>query len=169
MRVFLEKIGAKMRREFGKYLFDLMAKDDRIWVITADLGFGLFDKIRDTYPDRFLNTGAAEQAASDICVGLALEGKIPFFYSITPFLLYRCFETLRTYIDHENIPVILIGSGRNDDYKHDGFSHYAGDDYRFMGQFENIKSYWPERLHQMRELLDEAVKGEKPMYINLER
>jgi len=63
------------------------------------------DKIREDYPQRFLNTGAIRQAMMGIAVGLALEGKIPFVYTNLPFLLYRPFETLRNYVDHERIPV----------------------------------------------------------------
>lgn len=158
-----------MRKEFANHLHELMAENGDIWLITADLGFGLFDKIRDDYPDRFLNTGASEQAASDICVGLALSGKIPVMYSITPFLLYRAFETWRTYVDHEKIKVILVGSGRDDDYKHDGFSHDATDDYHFMINFRNIKSCWPTYTPQAVEFLDEAIKNDSPYYINLTR
>lgn len=158
-----------MRNDIAKRLHELMKKNGDIWLITADLGFGLWDKIREDYPDRFINTGASEQAASDICVGLALSGKIPVMYSITPFLLYRCFETWRTYVDHENIKVILLGSGRDDDYEIDGFSHDASDDYLFMGRLRNIQSVWPVDTTQATECLEEAVNGDKPYYINLSR
>lgn len=121
-----------MRELFFKQLEELMQKDERVYFITADLGYGLADRIRDNFPDRFFNVGAAEQVMIGMGIGLALEGKIPFCYSITPFLLFRPFEAIRTYIAHENIPVILVGSGRNDDYIHDGFSHDASDDLNYL-------------------------------------
>lgn len=158
-----------MRREFFKYLYELMKKNKDIFALTGDLGYIGFDKIRDEFPDRFINCGAAEQAMMDIAVGLALNGKIPVVYSITPFLLYRPFETIRTYINHEKIPVIMIGSGRDDDYKHDGFSHFAGDDKEFMQHFNNIVSLWPLHTETMRESLYGAIKTRKPVYINLVR
>ncbi len=158
-----------MRQEFAKRLHELMQKNVDIFLITADLGFGLFDKIREDYPDRFLNTGASEQAASDICVGLALSEKIPVMYSITPFLLYRCFETWRTYVNHENIKVILVGSGRDDDYEIDGFSHFAGDDFALMNNLKNIQKIWPPNSNIACEVLEEAIASDKPYYINLTR
>lgn len=158
-----------MRQEFANRLHELMSENDNIWLVTADLGFGLWDKVRDDFSDRFLNTGASEQAASDICVGLALKGKIPVFYSITPFLIYRCFETWRTYINHESIKVIFIGSGRDDDYKHDGWSHNASDDKLFVKPFVNIHSSWPESSEDMRKVLHSAMIDEKASYINLKR
>lgn len=146
-----------------------MATNKDIYLVVADLGFGLFDKIREDFPDRFLNTGASEQAASDICVGLSLSGKIPVMYSITPFLLYRCFETWRTYVNHEKLKVILVGSGRDDDYKHDGFSHYAGDDKELMPILNNVEFVWPEDSKEAVRVLDEAVLSNEPYYINLTR
>ena len=81
-----------MRRLFADTLYEQMKTNDRIWLLTADLGYKLWDQIRDDFPDRYLNVGAAEQAMLDIACGLALEGKIPFCYSITTFLIYRPFD-----------------------------------------------------------------------------
>lgn len=158
-----------MRGAFGGYLHNLMIDNKNIFVITGDLGWGLFDKIKDHFPKRFYNVGASEQAMLDIAVGLAMEGKIPVVYSITPFLLYRPFETWRTYINHEKLHVIGIGSGRDDDYKHDGFSHYAGDDFSFMAPLENIIKWWPVDADEMKHALDQAIEGKRPYYINLKR
>ena len=159
----------KMRRDFFKYLYELMQQNDNIVAVTGDLGYGGFDKIRDEFPDRFYNVGAAEQAMMGIACGLSLEGKIPVVYSITPFLLYRPFETLRTYIDHEKIKVVMIGSGRDSDYAHDGFSHYAGDDKLFMQHFKNITSVWPEISEEMIEVVNRAMESKTATYINLKR
>ena len=151
-----------MREKFATDLYELMKSDKNIVFITADLGFGLFDKIKKELPDQFYNVGAAEQAAMDVAVGFALSGKIPIVYSITPFLLFRAFETIRTYIDHENIPVIMVGSGRDDDYKTEGFSHYAGDDWR-AAYFYNV-----ETLREYSDL-KKVIYANKPVYLNLKR
>lgn len=158
-----------MRREFFVYLYELMKKNKNIIALTGDLGMGGFDRIRDEIPDRFINCGAAEQAMLDIACGLAMEGKIPIVYSITPFLLYRPFETWRTYINHEKILVILIGSGRDKDYSHDGFSHDASDIYHFMNGFSNIKQYYPESIEQMKIMLNYAIESKQPHFISLKR
>jgi len=39
-----------MRYSFGNTLHYLMSEDKNIILITADMGYGLFDKIRDTLP-----------------------------------------------------------------------------------------------------------------------
>lgn len=158
-----------MRGYFGWYLYDEMAKNDNIWVITCDLGYGLFDAISTDFNDRFVNVGASEQAGVGMAVGMALEGKIPVVYSITPFLLARPYETIRNYIDHESIPVKLIGSGRDDDYKHDGFSHDANDADIIVKGFPNIAEYWPERKEEMGWLVKDMLYNEKPSFVSLTR
>lgn len=158
-----------MRGWFAYELYNQMAKDERIWVITGDLGYGMFDYIRRDFPNRFINTGAAEQAMTGIAIGLALEGKIPIVYSITTFLLYRPFETIRNYIDWEKIPVKLIGGGRDRDYKEDGFSHWAEEDKQIMKILGNIEAIWPKTVEEIPLLVNTMIKSKTPWYVNLRR
>ena len=158
-----------MRGWFAYELYKQMAKDERIWLVVGDLGYKAFDYIRRDFPERFINCGASEQAMTGIAVGMALEGKIPFVYSITTFLLYRPFETIRNYINHEKISVKLIGAGRDRDYTHDGFSHWAEEDKETMKIFANIKALWPENKEEMPKIVDEMIKNNSPWYLNLKR
>lgn len=160
-----------MRREFKDFLLEEMDKNDKIIVLSGDLGYGMFDKIRDKYEQnkRFINVGASEQLLLGIGCGIALEDKIPVIYSITPFLLYRGFEILRTYINHENIPIKLIGGGRNQDYSHDGFSHDASDDKIFLQHLNNLQCFWPDNIGEMKLNFQEILNNNKPSYLNLRR
>jgi len=156
-----------MRPKFFQLLYEAMKNNPNIWLLVGDLGYGGADKIRDEFPERFVNYGAAEFAMVSGAVGLSLAGKIPVCYTITPFY-FRAFEMIRNYIDHENIPVVLVGSGRGKDYEHDGFSHYAGDDWIFE-KFENITCEWPETNEEVEEVMEKALEGKKAHYINLAR
>lgn len=150
-----------MREQFFSQLHELMSTDERIIFITGDLGYFFADRIRNDFPDRFFNVGAAEQAMMGIGIGMALQGKVPFVYSITPFLLFRPFEAIRNYLDYEQIPVILVGSGRDKDYLADGPSHWADDDLIYL----------PEGIVSYREYdsLKQIVDRKEPSYINLRR
>lgn len=163
-----DKWHQSQRGYFAGALYNAMVDNKDIFLVVGDLGYLIFDKIRDDFPDRFLNTGAAEQACADICVGLALEGKIPFMYTITPFY-YRCFETIRTYINHEKINVKLIGSGRDKDYEHDGFSHDATDIPGFFNQFDNLVQYYPETKEEIPTMVNRLVVNKKPSFVSLRR
>lgn len=157
------------RGYFAFSLFEEMKKNKNIFLICADLGYKVFDAHFERFPSRCINTGAAEVCAIDISIGLALSGKIPFVYSITPFLLYRPFESLRTYINYENISVKLIASGRENDYEHDGFSHYAGDDKDFLTPLTRIKTFWPDKKEDIPSLVKQSLQDASPYYINLTR
>jgi transketolase len=158
-----------LRRRFADEIYSAMKKNKDIFVVTGDLGYKIWDQIRSDFPDRFINVGAAEQTLIGVAVGLALEKKIPITFSITPFLLYRPFETIRNYINHEKIPVILVGSGRNKDYAHDGFSHWSEEDKDVLKIFPNIKSVWPETTDEVSELVPKMINDSNPWYINLKR
>ena len=158
-----------MRKEFMKELVNQAEKNDKIWLLTGDLGYGLLDEFRDRFTDRFVQCGAAEQAMMDIACGLAIKGKIPFVYSITTFLLYRPFESLRTYINKEKIKVLLVGSGRDYDYKHDGWSHHSPDAKGFLDLLPNIKQYWPLTAEEIPVMLEEMINQPNPSFISLRR
>jgi transketolase len=158
-----------MRKIFAEMLFNEMSTNKDIYLITGDLGYGLWDKIRDTYPDRFYNVGSSEMVMMGMGIGLAMEGKIPYIYSITPFAIYRPFEMIRNYLDHEQIPVNVIGGGRDREYGYLGFSHWSDDDRRIMGVFDNVKTIHPETDEELEEAFKLSTTRTTPLYINLKR
>jgi len=160
-----------MKLHFSKVLLDKMDKDERIYFITADLGYKLWDDIKEKYPDRCIIMGASEQLAMGTAVGLALEGKIPIVYSITTFLLYRPFEIIRNYVNYENLPVKMIGSGRDKDYSHDGISHWSEDDKDVLSLFSNIEIHHPNSNEELETSMDNMfnISIDSPSYLNLRR
>jgi transketolase len=145
-----------------------MEKDPDVWALTGDLGYGGFDKIRKDFPERFVNCGASEQAMLDIAVGLALKGKKPFVYTITPFF-WRAAETIRLYMDHEKIPVRLVGSGRDKDYAHDGFSHDATDVNDLVDIFSNIEQLCPKDKDSIPAMVEMMTEQNRPWFLSLKR
>jgi len=158
-----------MRKQYAELLNNEMKNNKDIVVLTADLGFGVLDIIRNNFPDRFYNVGAAEQLMIGAGIGLAEQKKIPICYSITPFLLYRPFEFIRNYINYEKINVKLVGAGRNKDYSHDGISHWADDDELILGTLTNIKIYKPETSENLNEQFLDFLYHDGPSYLNLRR
>ena len=152
-----------MRTLFKNELLRQMKKNDNIYLLLGGIGWGYFE------PDdkRIIDCEASESAMVDIAVGLALSGKIPFVYSITPHL-YRAFESVRIYLDHEKIPVKLIGCGRDKDYGNLGFTHWAGDDREFYPLFKNLVCRWPEK-EEIKALVKVMITDKRPYYVNLSR
>jgi len=146
-----------------------MDQDPRIWLLSGDLGFGVLDAARNSHPDRFCNVGAAEQLMLGTAVGLAHSGMIPVCYSITPFVIFRPYEYLRNYLDHELCPVKLVGAGRGQDYGHLGFSHWADDAGRALDVFPNIQQFLPESVVDLDIQWQQYLYSGKPAYLNLRR
>ena len=78
-----------MRKTFIKTLIEQAKKDDRIFLITPDLGYSVLEGFKELFPNRFLNVGIAEQNAIGIASGLALSGYVVYVYSIIPFVTMR--------------------------------------------------------------------------------
>jgi transketolase len=156
-----------MRKEFATFLHKEMSYNSSIVILTGDLGYGLWDKIKIDYPDRFYNVMSSEQLMVGAAVGLAMEGFIPIVYSITPFVLYRPFELIRNYLDHENIPVKLVGGGRDKDYGYLGFSHWAEEDIKILSTLPDIKLYKPKNPTES--IYQDFLYNCKPSYLNLKR
>ena len=157
-----------VRKTFVKLLHQEMKRNDKIVLVLGDLGYGHFDKIREEFPDRVYNPGAAEQLMLGMACGLAMDGLIPVCYSMTPFILYRPFEIIRTLIDYEKIPVILAAAGRDKDYASAGWSHWATDDKVHLSGFENIKKVWPNE-EELENLFLDIISTDVPYYVNLKR
>lgn len=158
-----------MRKECATLLLNEMVNNEDIRVITADLGFGVLDQVRNSFPERFYNVGAAEQLMIGVGIGMAEENLIPVCYSMSSFLLYRPFEFLRNYVNAESIPVKLIGSGRDKDYSHDGLSHWAHDDEQVLAVMPNIKIYKPKSIAELETIWPEFINSKYPAYLNLTR
>ena len=158
-----------MRKKFSSKLHSEMSINKDIVVLTGDLGYGLWDRIKIDYPDRFFNFGSSEQLMLGAACGMAMEGKIPVVYSITPFLLYRPFEFIRNYVNHEKISVKLVGGGRDRDYGYLGFSHWAEEDRAVMSIFKHIVVRHPNSIEELEECFPLINDKETPLYINLKR
>lgn len=156
-----------MRSKFAEMLHNEMSVNDKIVVITGDLGYGLWDRIRLDYSDRFYNAQSSEQLMMGMATGLAMDGYIPIVYSITPFAIYRPFEWIRNYLDREKIPVKIVGGGRDKDYGYLGFSHWAEEDVKILKNFNNLKIYKKKELKESD--FKVFINNGFPSYMNLVR
>ena len=158
-----------MRKKFSELVHSAMSIDERIIFITADLGYKMLDNIRDSFPGRFINCGAAEQCMIGMAVGLALSGKIPICYSVTSFLLKRPFELIDLYVNGENIPVKLVGGGLFKDYGNLGVSHHSDDFLDILNLWKNIKVFVPPDENDLNRIMSDFIYNKKPSFMGLRR
>jgi transketolase len=74
-----------VRNAFVEELTHLAAEDERVVLLTGDLGFMVLEEFAERFPDRFFNVGVAEQNMTGMATGLAEAGFVPFTYSIATF------------------------------------------------------------------------------------
>ena len=121
-----------MRDAFVRTLTALADDDPRVVLLTADLGFKLFDEFERRCPGRFFNLGVAEANMISVAAGLALDGRRPFAYSIVPFVTARCLEQIRNDACEMELPVTVVGVGGGYAYGPNGPTHHGVDDIGMM-------------------------------------
>ena len=156
-----------LRTAFIDTLRELARIDDRIFLLTADMGYSVFETFRDEFPDRFLNTGIAEQNTIGVAAGLASRGKIVFVYSIIPFVTMRCFEQVRLDLAYNFMNVKLVGVGAGLTYGSLGSSHHALEDIAIMRSLPDMTVLCPGDPIETRELIKRSYEYEGPVYIRL--
>ena len=132
-----------MRDAFSSDLFKLAKKNKNVMLLTADLGFGVFDKFASSFPKQYINVGVAEQNMIGIATGLGLEGKKVFAYSIGNFSTMRCLEQIRNDAAYHDIDLTIVCSGGGFTYGSLGMSHHATEDIAVMRSMPNIKVIAP--------------------------
>ena len=74
------------RATFGMGALDLAKKIDNLMVLTCDVSTSAgLDRFRKTYPEKYLDTGIAEQNMLGVAAGLASEGYNVITTTFAPF------------------------------------------------------------------------------------
>ena len=121
-----------MRDAYLSALYDLAGKDKGVMALVGDIGAIVFDKYRDSYPAQFINCGVAEANMITMAAGLAMSGKIPFTYTITPFITMRTYEQIKNDVCLQNANVKIVGVGAGIVYSTLGPTHHAIEDIAIM-------------------------------------
>jgi len=156
-----------MRTTFFRTLAELAKVDQRIMLLTADLGYLAIEPFANEFPDRFINVGVAEQNMVGMATGLAEAGFIPFTYSISPFSTIRPYEFIRNGPIAHHLPVRIIGVGGGVDYGIDGLTHYGLEDIGIMRTQPGISTIIPADAAQVRSALLATWDRSEPIFYRL--
>lgn len=162
-----------MRNAFAEELVNLADKDERIILLAGDIGFRIFDQFIEKFPDRFINCGIAEQNMISVAAGMASEGRVPFVYTIIPFLVMRAYEQIRVDLGINSQNVTLVGVGGGLAYDKLGSTHHACEDIALMRTIPNLDVYTPFDPNNVKSCLIQAyyssIKEGKSSYIRLSK
>jgi len=156
-----------MRTTFLKTLVELAEKDDRIVLLTGDLGYLVVDEFAAKFPDRFFNVGVAEQNMLGVATGLAEAGFIPFVYSIVTFAALRPYEFIRNGPVMHRFPVRIVGVGGGMEYGYNGPTHYGIEDVGLMRIQPGMTVVVPADFQQTKTALQATYDLPGPVYYRL--
>ena len=156
------------RAVFGQAMLAAGEKNEKIMALSGDLGnsSGLA-RFQQTFPERYLNVGIAEQNMIGVAAGLAKEGFNVFATSFAPFITLRAGEQIRMNLGYMklNVKAVSIGSGISMSFL--GNSHYGIEDAAVMRSIPNMTIVCPADCSEIVKVVNAASEFEGPMYIRL--
>ena len=158
-----------MRAAFIKVLAELAEHDQRILLLTGDLGYLVVEPFVESFPERFINVGVAEQNMVGLATGLADAGYIPFVYSITPFAVLRPFEFIRNGPIYHQLPVRIVGVGQGVEYGFNGSSHFGVEDIGVLRTQPGLTMIAPTDDIQTRVAVTKTYDMHGPVYFRLSK
>ena len=156
-----------MRNAFAKQITQLAHEDDRIVLLSGDIGNRLFDDIKAKCPGRFLNCGVAEANMIGMAAGMAMSGLRPVCYTITPFITYRCMEQIRIDVCYHHVPVVIVGTGAGLSYASLGATHHSCEEMGMLRLLPGLSVIAPADEWEVRASIKAAIKSPNPVYIRI--
>ncbi len=159
-----------IRKGFGRGLEKAGQLNPNVVAACADLTESTqMHLFRQSFPERFVEIGIAEQNLVTVGSGLAAAGKIPFVSSYAAFSPGRNWEQIRTTICLNDVPVKIIGSHAGVSVGPDGATHQMLEDITLMRVLPNMVVLAPcDSLEAEKATLAMAL-DKRPNYVRLAR
>lgn len=158
------------RTGFGRGLRAAGEADKNIVALSADLTESTqMSLFRDTFPERFIEIGVAEQNLVTVASGLARAGKVPFTSSYAAFSPGRNWEQIRTTICLNEMPVKIIGSHAGISVGPDGATHQMLEDIALMRVLPHMVVIAPGDSVEAEKATRAIASNGQPSYLRLAR
>ena len=156
-----------MRNKFAEIIYDKIKKNEKIIILSGDIGNNLFNKIKKDFPNNFLNCGIAEQNMITFATGLSSQGFIPICYTISTFLIYKTFEQIRNNAAYNNNKIILVGTGSGLSYNHLGTTHYSLEDIGIINNIPFINIFSSADSNDLKRHIDFSLRSKNSSYMRI--
>src|SRR5882672_9947775 len=156
-----------MRNAFAKQITTLARQDERIVLLSGDIGNRLFDDFKARFPTRFYNCGVAEANMIGVAAGMAMSGLRPVCYTITPFVTYRCMEQIRVDVCYHHVPVVIVGTGAGLSYASLGGTHHSCEEVGMLRLLPGLTVLAPGDEWEVRGAVKAALAHPGPVYMRI--
>ncbi|MCK5642539.1 MAG: transketolase family protein [Gammaproteobacteria bacterium] len=158
------------RNGYGEGLIEAGKKDPNVVVLCADLSdstrSGMFQEV---FPERFIETGIAEQNMMGLAAGLALSGKVPFIATYSVFCPGVNWSQLRTCVCQNSANVKLTGAHAGISVGPDGMSHQGLEDIAITRCLPGLVVFAPCDSVETKKATLAAAKYKGPVYLRFAR
>ena len=156
------------RGAFGTTLYEIAKDNNDIIALTADLcNTSGLDRFKESYPNRFINTGIAEQNLIGIAAGLAEGGNIPYATTFSNFIALRACEQIRHFLGYMKENVKLVGLASGFAMGLFGITHYGIEDIAALRSINNLTILSPSDCLEVYKCTLAASQTNCPTYIRL--
>lgn len=156
-----------MRNTIARKMKEYAAEGKQFIILSADLGYSVFDDFKEQHPDQFFNAGIAENTMVGVAAGLAMAGRKVFVYSIASFISEKCFEQIREDVCYPRLPVVIMGTGAGFAYGEAGVTHWANEDIGCLRTIPGLTILSPSDPIELEMLLNESLAHPNPIYFRL--
>ncbi len=158
------------RDAYGKALVELADMGKDFLVMDADLAAATkTGTLKKAHPEKFVNTGIAEQNMMGIAAGVATTGKVVFASSFAMFAAGRAFEQIRNSIAYPHLNVKVCASHAGISVGEDGATHQCNEDIALMRTLPGMVVINPADATEARQAVFAAYDYDGPVYIRLGR
>lgn len=160
------RLGA--RATYGQAILEMARQRDDFYVMSADLcqSSGLF-KFREVFPDRFINSGIAEQNLIGVAAGMAKDGTCIFASSFAPFVTMRACEQVRMNMGYMQLNIKTVGLGSGLIMAQLGNSHYGVEDGSVMRVIPGMTVVNPADGVEIMKTVEALCDYPHPAYLRL--
>ncbi|RSM50888.1 transketolase [Amycolatopsis balhimycina DSM 5908] len=155
-------------KRFSRLLLDTMETDADVVVLDADLSRSSGSAaVAARWPDRFVNTGIAEQNTMGVAAGMALMGRRPIVHTFAAFATMRACEQIRTSIAYQGLNVTICASKGGLAASRSGPTHHATEDLAMMRAIPGMTVLAPRDFRDLTAAFPEVLARPGPAYVRI--
>ncbi len=156
-----------MRNAFADEITNLAIQNEKVVLLSGDIGNRLFNTFKEKVPARFYNCGVAESNMMGVAAGMAACGFRPVAYTITPFTTFRCHEFIKLDVCYHKAPVMIVGVGSGLGYASLGPTHHSLEDIGALRVLPNLTIVCPADAWEVRAALRAGLNYPGPMFVRI--
>jgi len=158
------------REAYGEVLIELGKQKKDLFVMDADLSMSTRTCFfAEKYPDRFFNSGVAEQNMIGVASGLSKTDKTVVVSTLAIFAPGRSYDQIRNTLVHSNCNVKIVVTHAGLSIGKDGSSHQSFEDIALARVIPNLNVIVPCDEIETKAAVKTAINTPGPFYIRLGR